>query len=155
MRRALLLTALLLPAACSDAAPAAPSSPLPTAEVVLAGASGQSSLNVEVADTEAERAQGLMGRTSLPPDAGMAFLWDEPVTSTFWMKDTEIPLAIAFWAQGGTIVSIREMTPCAADPCATYAADAPFVGAVEANAGYFDDHDIGVGDRATVLRNDG
>jgi uncharacterized membrane protein (UPF0127 family) len=150
--RVLLLLVLVLPAACSDPAPPAP---VARAEVVLEGASSQARLFVQIADTPAERAQGLMGRTSLAPDAGMAFLWAEPVTSTFWMKDTKIPLAIAFWARDGTIVSIREMTPCTADPCATYAADAPFVGAVEANTGYFAEHGIAAGDRATVLRDHG
>jgi uncharacterized membrane protein (UPF0127 family) len=152
MRRVLFLLMLVLPVACSDTAPPAP---IARAEVVLEGASGQARLFVEIADTPAERAEGLMGRTSLAADAGMAFLWAEPVTSTFWMKDTKIPLAIAFWAGDGTIVSIREMTPCTADPCATYGADAPFVGAVEANAGYFSEHGIAAGDRAAVLRDHG
>jgi uncharacterized membrane protein (UPF0127 family) len=81
----------------------------------------------------------------------MAFVWDQPVTASFWMKDTLIPLAIAFVAQDGRIVTIAEMTPCRADPCPTYPAAAPYVLAVEANAGWFDRHAIGEGDSATRI----
>jgi uncharacterized membrane protein (UPF0127 family) len=92
-----------------------------------------------------------MERTSLAADTGMVFLWETPSTTTFWMKDTRIPLSIAFWGQDGTIVTIREMTPCTADPCPTYAADGPFVGAAEVAKGWFEAHGIETGDKATVL----
>lgn len=107
-------------------------------------------LHVAVADSDRERARGLMGVAELPADEGMAFLWPEPVETTFWMKDTVIPLSIAFVGADDRIVTIEEMTPCRADPCPTYAADGPFVMAVEANRGFYDDAGIGVGDRAIL-----
>ena len=61
-----------------------------------------------------------------------------------------IPLSIAFVGADDRIVTIEEMTPCHADPCPTYSADGPFVMAVEANRGFYDDAGIGVGDRAIL-----
>ncbi len=113
---------------------------------------GERVLHVRVAQTEAERQRGLMGVRSLPRDSGMAFVWTEPTTSAFWMKDTLVPLSIAFVDDGGTIVTIREMEPCRADPCPVYRSDAPFVLAIEANRGWFDRHGVGIGDPATLER---
>jgi uncharacterized membrane protein (UPF0127 family) len=81
----------------------------------------------------------------------MAFVYDEPSTETFWMKDTLLPLAIAFVDADGHILAIREMTPCAAEPCATYASPAPYLWAVEANSGWFSANGARVGDEAVLL----
>ncbi len=105
---------------------------------------------VRVADSSDERSRGLMRVENLPPDEGMAFFWEEPVEATFWMKDTLIPLSIAFVDPDGRIITIADMEPCRADPCPTYAADGPFVLAVEANRGYFDEAGIVEGDRARL-----
>lgn len=107
-------------------------------------------MRVEVADEDDERAEGLMGRPSLGEDAGMAFLWDEPVETSFWMKETLIPLSIAFWDQRRRIVAIRDMEPCRDDPCPTYGPDQPFVGALEVNLGFFEEHGVEVGDRIEI-----
>jgi uncharacterized membrane protein (UPF0127 family) len=104
-------------------------------------------LSVDVADTDALREHGLMGVTDLPTDHGMAFVWDSPTDTSFWMKDTLIPLSIAFMDEGDHVIAIREMTPCEADPCQTYAATAPYTTAIEANAGWFEDHGVEPGDR--------
>jgi uncharacterized membrane protein (UPF0127 family) len=108
-------------------------------------------LDVQVADDEAERDRGLMGVTSLPQNRGMAFRWDEPTEATFWMKDTLIPLSIAFVDEQGKVIAIHEMTPCTADPCTTYGADAPYTMAVEANANWFADHHISAGDPVSFM----
>jgi uncharacterized membrane protein (UPF0127 family) len=107
-------------------------------------------VRVEVADEDDERAEGLMGRTSLGEDAGMAFLWDEPVETSFWMKDTLIPLSIAFWDRRRRIVAIRDMEPCRNDPCPRYAPHEAFVGALEVNQGFFDEHGVEIGDRIEI-----
>jgi uncharacterized membrane protein (UPF0127 family) len=104
-------------------------------------------LRIDVADDDASREHGLMGVTSLPADRGMAFVWTEPTEATFWMKDTLIPLSIAFVDASGHVVTIQEMTPCTADPCPTYAATSPYTTAIEANAGWFEDHAVKVGDQ--------
>jgi uncharacterized membrane protein (UPF0127 family) len=92
-----------------------------------------------------------MGVRTLPADEGMAFLYDAPSTGRFWMKDTVIPLSIAFWDEDGRIVGTADMRPCRdRDPCPTYRAPSPYVGAVEANLGWFDRHGVAVGDQVVV-----
>ena len=112
----------------------------------IATAKGAVELHVELAVTADEQQRGLMGRTSLAPASGMAFLFGAPTTVAFWMKDTIIPLSIAFWDEGSRIVAIEEMTPCTQDPCQTYGPNVPYRGAVEANAGFFASHGVRVGD---------
>jgi uncharacterized protein len=107
-------------------------------------------LYVDVADTTAERRRGLMGVRDLPEDEGMAFVYAEPVSGTFWMKDTLIPLSIAFVDERGRVIAIRDMEPCDADPCPHYEAGAPYVLAVEANRGWFDEHGVDVGEPAEL-----
>jgi uncharacterized protein len=116
----------------------------------VAFAGGSARLTVEVARDDAARARGLMGVAELPADHGMAFVWEGPTRGSFWMKDTLIPLSIAFVDEGGAIVTIEEMTPCESDPCPTYEASAPYSMAVEANAGWFAEHEIEVGDDARL-----
>ena len=105
------------------------------------------SLRVQISDTPEERSRGLMGVESLPADEGMAFLYDAPSTGRYWMKDTLIPLSIAFWDESGRIVGSADMRPCGdRDPGPTYGAPSPYIGAVEANLGWFDRHGVEIGD---------
>ena len=107
-------------------------------------------LHVWVADDDAERAKGLMGVTQLPPSEGMAFLFDGPSIESFWMKDTLIPLSVAFVDAKGGIVSIREMEPCRSDTCPTYDSVAPYVMAIEANRGWFEGNGVRIGDPVSL-----
>ncbi len=102
-----------------------------------------------------ERARGLMGVEHLPPDVGMVFVWPEPVRAQLWMKDTPLPLSVAWWDEGGRIVAIAELEPCRADPCPSYPAPAPIVGAVETHAGWFSANGVEVGDRVQLRGRDG
>jgi uncharacterized membrane protein (UPF0127 family) len=141
--------------ACSAASPAV--SPTPSGgfgAIRIRHGATSSLLHVAVADTDAERASGLMNVTHLPAERGMAFVFAAPTTATFWMKDTLIPLSIAFVADG-RILALREMTPCTADPCPTYDAGSPYSLAIEANAGYFRSKGIAVGDSVHMETNDG
>jgi uncharacterized membrane protein (UPF0127 family) len=131
--------------------PAEPSA-LPTGTIHITTASGSVELHVQIAETAEARRRGLMGVRNLDPDAGMAFLLDRPTEGSFWMKDTLIPLAIAFWGPDGLILDIQEMTPCRTDPCPLYSPDAPFVGAVEANRGFFAANGVLPGDRVQLTR---
>lgn len=117
----------------------------PSSRVTFEGS--DAALSVQVADTPAERRHGLTGVEELAADEGMAFVFGEPVTSGFWMKDTVIPLSIAFVDVNDRIVGVREMDPCRADPCPTYGVERPYVLAIEANAGWFGEHGIAAGDR--------
>lgn len=64
---------------------------------------------VEVADTPRERTQGLKGRTSLPADGGMLFVLERPGRTCFWMRDTPLPLSIAFIDAAGRIIGFADM----------------------------------------------
>jgi len=114
--------------------------------VLLRGAHGETTLRVAVARTDAERARGLMGQRRLAPDSGMLFAFPQPTEASFWMKDTLIPLSIAFVDGRGRIVAMRDMTPCRHDPCRLYRSSRPYLGAIEANRGYFRRHGIRIGD---------
>jgi len=138
---------LVVAVACGSADAAGPNA---TAALSIRTDDGTVSLDVQVADTPDERQTGLMGRESLSPYDGMAFVWEEPVVSSFWMKDTLIPLSIAFWDDAGRIISILDMDPCTADPCPSYGPDDPFVGAVEVDRGTLEERGVALGDRVEL-----
>ena len=100
-------------------------------------------------DSPSEHERGLMDIESLPADEGMAFVFQEPTQTSFWMKDTLIPLSIAFVDEEGVVVGVRTCSP-AKPTRAAPTASIPFVLAVEANLGWFADHAIGAGDRASL-----
>ena len=77
---------------------------LPTAEIAV----GAETITVEVADDGEERAMGLMFRDSLPEDSGMLFVYPDSRERSFWMKNTRIPLSIAFIDATGTILNPAE-----------------------------------------------
>jgi uncharacterized membrane protein (UPF0127 family) len=106
-------------------------------------------VRVEVADTEAERRRGLMGRESLGEDRGMLFVFDSEQTLSFWMKDTRIPLSIAYIDAEGRIVDIQKMEPLDDDP-PNYISAEPARYALEVNRGFFEEHGVEVGDRAEL-----
>ena len=107
-------------------------------------------VNVEVADRPELISLGLMHRTSLPEDAGMLFLFFEETSTGFWMKDTLIPLSIAFFDRDGEIEAILDMDPCEEEPCRLYGPGEPFHGALEVNRGAFERWGVEVGDRIRV-----
>jgi uncharacterized protein len=94
-------------------------------------------VRIEIAETTAQLQQGLMRRRSLAPRSGMAFLFATDTRGRFWMKDTTIPLSIAFWGKSGRIVRILDMEPCRAEPCKVYDPHVAFRGALEVNRGAF------------------
>jgi uncharacterized protein len=109
-------------------------------------------LAVEVADSPAERERGLMGRASLAPDAGMVFLFDRATTTAFVMRDTTIPLSIAFYDHRGTIRQILDMNPCRTEPCPLYLPRAAYLGALEVRQGAFRRFGVQEGDRIEISR---
>ena len=107
----------------------------PTGTIRLGGTEWE----VAVADTPELRARGLMGVTDLGGLEGMLFVFAADTTSGFWMKDTLIPLDIAFFdATGDQVGDIITMPPCEAEPCPTYAPDAPYRYALETTVGSFE-----------------
>lgn len=115
-------------------------------KLVVETANGSVELDVEIADTEEERQRGLMGRTELGEREGMLFLFPEDTQTSFWMKDTLIPLSIAFAAADGEILRILDMEPCTADPCPLYDPGVPYRAALEMGKGAFERLGIAVGD---------
>ncbi len=74
--------------------------------VDLRGPDGMSRFSIEIADTPAERARGLMHRTDLAAGAGMLFLFDPPTETAFWMKNTPLPLDLIFIGPDGVVVRV-------------------------------------------------
>lgn len=105
-------------------------------------------VDARVAADDAARAQGLMGVDPLPDGAGMLFVYPDERTGAFWMKDTLVPLDIAFIAADGTVRAVLTMEPCAADPCPIYDPRVEYLAALEVPAGWFATNDIDVGAEA-------
>lgn len=91
--------------------------------------------SVEIADTDEERAKGLMGRTELSENHGMMFVFEASQVLHFWMKNTLIPLDIFFFDKDGNFVSMASMDPCKADPCRSYSSQKEAKYALELIAG--------------------
>jgi uncharacterized membrane protein (UPF0127 family) len=135
--------------------PTAPgaASPLPTADVSLPqlvitnNAGSLLWLYVEIADTPEKQETGLMHRTALAADGGMLFVFPSETTIPFWMRDTLLPLSIAFIAGDGTIVDIQDMQPL--DETLHNPAH-PYVYALEVNQGYFRQHNVVVGNQVRL-----
>jgi uncharacterized membrane protein (UPF0127 family) len=109
---------------------------------------GPHPLAVEVAATEDERERGLMFRAKLGRDAGMLFVFDDPGYYAMWMKNTLIPLSVAFIDADGAILNIVDMEPQTLD---SHAAAGPAVYAIETNKGWFAAHKVKAGDKVTGL----
>jgi uncharacterized protein len=137
----------LLVSSCSSGFP---QRALPTGTLQVTTAAGPVTLWVEVAADGSSRSKGLMDRRRLDPNAGMAFVFESPPTGGFWMKDTLIPLSIAFWDRSGRILKVLDMTPCRRDPCPIYYPGVVYSGAVEANLGWFASHGVRPGDRVVM-----
>ena len=90
---------------------------------------------VWLADSTQDRSRGLMYVTDLGAAAAMAFRYTEPHTGTFWMKNTILPLSIAFFAPDGGFLTSFDMEPCTSDPCPRYRTPEDFEVAVEALQG--------------------
>ncbi|HXF81709.1 MAG TPA: DUF192 domain-containing protein [bacterium] len=122
--------------------------------VVLSQGARQVRLRVEVADTPAARHQGLMYRRHLPEDAGMLFIFEATGRGGFWMKNTWIPLSIAFIDEGWTIVDIKDMAVAPnpeQGPFTIYVSAEPYRYALEVNQGFFERHRITVGGRVRYI----
>lgn len=121
-------SAALACAACA----AAPVAPATTPSVTLHG----HRFTVEVANTPAEQARGLMDRTAMAADHGMLFVFQDSEPRTFWMKDTLIPLDMLFFDGAHRLVTIlKDVPPCKANPCPVYPSGQPASYVLELNAG--------------------
>ena len=101
-------------------------------------------IDVEVAGAPEARRQGLMHRRSIPVDAGMLFVFSDCEPRQFWMKDTHVPLSIAYADEAGNILNIEDMRPL--DLQSTPSSGAAQY-ALEMNRGWFEENGIGIGHR--------
>lgn len=117
---------------------------LPTAEVSVKG----HTLTVELAATPTARTCGLSHRDHLPQNNGMLFIFPDLRPLTFWMKDTRIPLSIAFLDDSGEIIDIQNMVPMQTED--QYFSSRPAKYALEVNQGWFKRNGIEAGDRVVM-----
>jgi uncharacterized protein len=101
------------------------------------------SLKVEIADTPQASENGLMFRDSLPEGQGMLFIFEQPKKASFWMKNTKIPLSIAFIDSAGKILEIKSMNPL--DETVVPSGSDQVAYALEVNQGWFARHAISNG----------
>ncbi|WP_157266730.1 DUF192 domain-containing protein [Azohydromonas aeria] len=95
---------------------------------------GMHNIRAEVALTPEQRATGLMHRREMAAHEGMLFVFEQPAQQCFWMKNTLLPLSIAFLADDGTVVNIADMKPKALD---SHCSAKPVRYALEMNQGWF------------------
>ncbi len=129
----LLLAAAAAPAAVSAQAPA-----LPTVQLTA----GIHLITAEVAAQDAARTRGLMFRKALPANHGMLFVFDRKAAHCMWMRNTLIPLSVAFIEDDGTIVNIADMQP---HDESSHCARQPVRYALEMTQGWFAARGIGTG----------
>jgi uncharacterized protein len=109
---------------------------------------GAHPLKVELAASEPQRTQGLMYRKKLGHEDGMLFVFDDVGYHSMWMKNTLIPLSVAFLGDDGRILNILDMEPQTLD---THSAAGPARYAIETNKGWFAEKKIKAGDKVTGL----
>ncbi len=118
----------------------APETMTPTIQLAL----GSGTIEAELAFTGEQRQQGLMFRASMPEDYGMLFVFPTDQTLTFWMRDTHIPLSIAFIDAGGRILNLDDMQPL--DDKTFHTSNGMARYALEVNQGWFAAHGVQAGD---------
>jgi len=105
-------------------------------------------VTVEIVANDEDRAKGLMHRTSMGADEGMLFVYPEEKPRSFWMKDTPLPLTIAYADRHGVIVKIADMEPYNTERVQSLY---PAMYALEMNRGWFAAHDVIEGDRISRI----
>jgi uncharacterized protein len=103
-------------------------------------------LTVQVADTLEIRDKGLMFVEKLPKNEGMLFVFSAETYGGFWMKNTLIPLSVAFLDSDRKILKILDMAPCKEEICPTYDPEISYHFALEVNRGWFEKNQIKAGD---------
>jgi uncharacterized membrane protein (UPF0127 family) len=117
---------------CSAGLAAAQSGPQKLEQIKLTA--GIHVINAELARTPEEREIGLMSRPSMPASDGMLFVFERPGQQCFWMKNTLIPLSVAFLADDGSVVNVDDMAPQTLD---AHCSAKPVRFVLEMNKGWF------------------
>jgi uncharacterized membrane protein (UPF0127 family) len=109
---------------------------------------GKHQVRVEVVQSDEDRSRGLMFRKQLGRDDGMLFIFDDPGYHSMWMRNTLIPLSVAFLDRNGVILNVEDMEPQTED---SHTAAGPAVYAIETNKGWFAERRIKPGDKVAGL----
>jgi uncharacterized protein len=133
-----LLAFLFVPLAAQEA----PQLNLPVVQLQA----GMHNIRAQVAATGEQRATGLMHRKEMPQQEGMLFVFEQPSPQCFWMKNTLLPLSIAFIADDGTVVNIEEMKPQTLE---SHCSAKPVRYVLEMNQGWFAKRGIKAGFKLT------
>jgi len=112
---------------------------LPKATLTL----GTNSLTAQIADDDTSRELGLMSRTNLGTDEAMVFVFPQPRPVSFWMKDTPVPLSIAYVGRSGLIYELHDMKPFDETPIPS--ASSAVIYAIEVPQGWFLNHGVFAG----------
>ena len=136
----LILAISLTAPALHTQAQGAPQTTLPRTSITA----GMYLIDAQVAMTPREREIGLMFRKEMPVQEGMLFVFEQPATQCFWMKNTILPLTAAFVADDGTIVNLADMKPMTED---SHCSAKPVRYVLEMNVGWFDKRGIKAGAR--------
>ena len=116
-------------------------------QLTISGREISLTITVELARTDAQRNQGLMHRKALKDGEGMLFIFERDQILSFWMKNTLIPLSIAYIASDGRILEIYDMEPGSLKPVASSRSGRY---ALEVPQGWFSRAGVGVGDVAEI-----
>jgi uncharacterized membrane protein (UPF0127 family) len=138
MYREAIAAALLAGLLCALPSSAQTADSEPTIEL----SAGIHLIHAEVADNDRARMRGLMFRESLPPNHGMVFLFDQVGLQCMWMRNTVVPLSVAFIADDGTVVNVENMKPQTDDK---HCAAKPVHIALEMSFDWFQKHGVGAG----------
>lgn len=130
MKKTVVLAAALLSLAALAQDAGEPQTGLPRVRLQA----GMHLIDAQVATTEQERETGLMFRREMPQQEGMLFVFEQPARQCFWMKNTVLPLSVAFVADDGTIVNVDEMKAQTLD---SHCSVQPVRYVLEMNQGWF------------------
>ena len=122
--------------------------PQPTLPIITLTAAAGIKIRTEVANSEPTRNLGMMFRTRMGRNEGMLFVFERPGYYAMWMRNTLIPLSVAYLDSDGVIVSIHEMAPRTENP---HQAAGPVIYALEMNANWFANNNVKPGDRIVGL----
>ena len=135
-------TAIVFAATCSTVAAQPAPQQLPTVRLNA----GIHNIQAELAQTPEQRSVGLMHRRSMDTPHGMLFAFEQPATQCFWMKNTLLPLSIAFLADDGTVVNVADMQPQTTE---SHCSAQPVRYALEMNQGWFARRGVKSGSKLT------
>ena len=145
--RTFVLVIAMLACACGGEGESNDPPLLPTRQLTVSQGTVSQKLTVELALSASEQQQGLMFRQSMPEERGMLFILGRQLASGFWMKNTYIPLDIAYLDSDGTVLDIIPGEPLNET---IHKPAKPYWNVLEVNRGWFARHNLGIGSKVEI-----